>query len=44
MRRMSGCLARPWASHEYVKYVPLELLQVNGLEMWEGDFSSDDFD
>lgn len=37
-------LPRPWASHEYVKYVPLELLQVNGLEMWEGDFSSDDFD
>jgi len=31
-------------THEYVKYAPLELLPVNGLEMWEGDFSSDDFD
>jgi hypothetical protein len=31
-------------SHEYVKYAPLELLEVSGLDMWEGDLNGDDFD
>jgi hypothetical protein len=30
-------------SHEYVKYAPLELLEVNGLELWEEDLTADDY-
>lgn len=30
-------MPRPMASHEYVKYAPLELTEVNEFEMWEGD-------
>lgn len=36
-------MPRPMGSHEYVKYAPLELLEVNGLELWEEDLTADDY-
>ncbi len=36
-------IPRPMGSHEYVKYAPLELLEVNGLELWEEDLTAEDY-